>query len=99
MVEGAEVVGGASPNSLAIGNRYAYVSNASNDNISVIDYRHHSIVARIPIRVDGLVERYRGLLPLGLALRKDEKTLYVALLGFSGIAVDGVVRRVSGGII
>jgi len=30
---------GASPNSLAAGNKYAYVTNATNDNISVIDYR------------------------------------------------------------
>ncbi len=39
MIEDAEVVGGASPNSIAVGNKYAYVTNATNDNISVIDYR------------------------------------------------------------
>ena len=38
MIEGAEVVGGVSPNSIVIGNEYAYVSNATNDNISIIDY-------------------------------------------------------------
>ena len=43
MIEDAEVVGGASPNSLAVGTRYAYVSNATNDNISVIDYKNHKI--------------------------------------------------------
>jgi len=87
MVEGAEVVGGSSPNSLAIGSRYAYVSNATNDNISVIDYRNHRITATIPIHVDPAIDRYRGLLPFGLTLSKDEKTLYVALLGFNAIAV------------
>ncbi|MEJ7827394.1 MAG: YncE family protein [Segetibacter sp.] len=43
MVEDAEVVGGASPNSIAVGSKYAYVSNATNDNISVIDYRTHKL--------------------------------------------------------
>jgi DNA-binding beta-propeller fold protein YncE len=87
MVEGAEVVGGASPNSLAIGSRYAYVSNATNDNISVIDYRNHRITATIPIRVDSSIDHFRGLLPFGLTLSRDEKTLFVALLGFNAIAV------------
>ncbi len=75
------------------------MSNASNDNISVIDYRHHSIVAHIPIRVDSLIDRYRGLLPFGLALSKDEKTLYVALLGFNAIAVIDLDRQVTRGLI
>ena len=87
MVEGAEVVGGASPNSLAVGSQYAYVTNATNDNISVIDYRNHRIVNTIPILVSPAIDRYRGLLPFGLTLSKDEKTLYVALLGFNAVAI------------
>ena len=41
MIEEIEVVGGASPNSIAVGKRFAYVTNATNDNISIIDYKHH----------------------------------------------------------
>ncbi|HVM88982.1 MAG TPA: bifunctional YncE family protein/alkaline phosphatase family protein [Puia sp.] len=99
MVEGAEVVGGASPNSIAIGNRYAYVTNATNDNISVIDYREHKIVGEIPIKVNALIDRYRGLLPFGITLSKDEKTLYVALLGFNAIAVIDVDSQKTKGLI
>lgn len=87
MIEDAEVVGGASPNSIAVGSRFAYVSNATNDNISVIDYKNHKITGHIPILVDKRIDRYRGLLPFGLTLSKDEKTLYVALLGFNAVAV------------
>lgn len=87
MIEDAEVVGGASPNSIAAGSRYAYVSNATNDNISVIDYRNNKLKGHIPISVDKRIDRYRGLLPFGLTLSKDEKTLYVALLGFNAVAV------------
>ncbi|MGI8637349.1 MAG: phosphoesterase, partial [Segetibacter sp.] len=82
MVEGAEVVGGASPNSIAVGSKYAFVTNATNDNVSVIDYHLHKIVGHIPIKVNKLIDRYRGLLPFGICLSNDEKTLFVALLGF-----------------
>lgn len=87
MVEDAEVVGGASPNSIAVGSRYAYITNATNDNIAVIDYRSGKIVRHIQIKVDKRIDRYRGLLPFGICLSKDERTLYVALLGFNAVAV------------
>jgi DNA-binding beta-propeller fold protein YncE len=99
MVEGAEVVGGASPNSIAVGSRYAYVTNATNDNISVIDYHQHQIVSTIQIRVDSLIDHYRGLLPFGLTLSKDERTLYVALLGFNAIAVIDAETGATKGLI
>ncbi len=90
MIEEAEVVGGASPNSIAVGSEYAYVSNATNDNISVIDYKNHKISGTIQIHVDRRIDKYRGLLPFGLTLSGDEKTLYVALLGFNAVAVIDV---------
>ncbi|MCW3105609.1 MAG: Phosphoesterase family protein [Segetibacter sp.] len=99
MVEDAEVIGGASPNSIAVGSRYAYVTNATNDNISVIDYRSHKIVDHIPVKVDTLIDHYRGLLPFGIDLSKDEKTLYVALLGFNAIAVIDVETKLTKGLI
>ena len=99
MVEGAEVVGGSSPNSIAVGSKYAYVTNASNDNISVIDYRNHKIVGHIPIKVDSLIDHYRGLLPFGIALSKDEKTIYTALLGFNAVAVIDVDTKTTKGLI
>jgi len=99
MVEEAEVVGGASPNSIAVGENYAYVTNATNDNISVIDYRKHQIIRHIPIKVDPRIDKYRGLLPFGLTLSKDEKTLYVALLGFNVVAVVDAESGVTKGLI
>jgi len=99
MVEGAEVVGGASPNSIAVGKQFAYVTNATNDNISVIDYKNHKLLGEIPIRVDPRINRYRGLLPFGITLSKDEKTLYVALLGFNSVAVIDVDSRTTKGLI
>ena len=99
MVEGAEVVGGASPNSIAVGSKYAYVTNATNDNISIIDYREHKIAGQIDIKADQLIDHYRGLLPFGISLSKDEKTVYVALLGFNAIAVIDVNTKITKGLI
>jgi DNA-binding beta-propeller fold protein YncE len=99
MIEDAEVVGGASPNSIAVGKQFAYVSNATNDNISIIDYNNHKILGHIPILVDSRIDKYRGLLPFGLTLSKDEKTLYVALLGFNAVAVIDVQSKTTKGLI
>ena len=99
MIDGAEVVGGASPNSIAVGSKYAYVTNATNDNISIIDYKNHQLLGEIPITTDKRVDHYRGLLPFGICLSKDEKTLYVALLGFNAVAVIDVPSKTTLGLI
>ncbi len=99
MIEDAEVVGGASPNSIAVGTKYAYITNATNDNIAVIDYALKKIVTHIPIKVHKLIDKYRGLLPFGISLSKDEKTLYVALLGFNAVAVIDIATKQTKGLI
>ncbi|MCW3091691.1 MAG: Phosphoesterase family protein [Ferruginibacter sp.] len=99
MIEDAEVVGGASPNSIAVGKHFAYITNATNDNISIIDYKRHKITGIIQIKVDRRIDKFRGLLPFGIALSKDEKTLYVALLGFNAVAVIDVATKATRGLI
>ena len=99
MIEDAAVVGGASPNSIAVGSKYAYVTNATNDNIAVIDYTSNKIVKHIQLKVDRRIDKQRGLLPFGITLSKDEKTLYVALLGFNAIAVVNVQSGTTKGLI
>lgn len=98
-VEDAEVVGGASPNSIAVGKEFAYVTNATNDNIAIIDYKTQKIVGHIPIQVDKRIDKVRGLLPFGITMSKDEKTLYVALLGFNAVAVIDIPSRTTKGLI
>ena len=99
MIEEAEVVGGASPNSIAVGKEFAYVTNATNDNISIIDYKKHKILGHIQISVDKRIDKFRGLLPFGITLSKDEKTLFVALLGFNSVAVVDVATKTTKGLI
>ena len=99
MIEDAKVVGGASPNSIAVGKEFAYVTNATNDNISIIDYKKHKILGHIQISVDKRIDKFRGLLPFGITLSKDEKTLFVALLGFNSVAVVDVATKTTKGLI
>lgn len=98
-IEEAEIVGGASPNSIAVGKKYAYVSNATNDLISVIDLQKRKVVKEIPLHVDKRIDKYRGLMPFGLTLSADEQTLYVALLGLNAVAVVDVKKHQVKGLI
>lgn len=91
-VEEVEIVGGASPNSVATGQRYAYVSNATNDLISVIDLKKNKIKREIPLKLDPRLDQLRGIMPFGLCLSKDENTLFVACLGLNAVAVVDVKR-------
>ncbi len=92
-VQGLEIVGGASPNSVTAGRRWVFVTNATNDNVSVIDPVKHEIVAHIALTVDPRIDRYRGLIPFGLALSPDEKRLYVACSGLNAVAVVDADRH------
>jgi YVTN family beta-propeller protein len=98
-IEDVEIMGGASPNSVAVGSKFAYVSNATNDLISIIDIQKNKIIGDIKLTVDKRIDKYRGLMPFGLTLSKDEKTLYVALLGFNAVAVVDVQKRKTLGLI
>ncbi len=87
MVEGLEVEGGASPNSIAAGKEKVFVSNATNDNISVLDKKSGKIIGTIPLQLDPRINNYRGMIPFGLVLSHDESRLYIALSGLNAIAV------------
>lgn len=99
MIEDAEVIGGSSPNSIAIHGNIAYVTNATNDNISVIDFKQGKLLGHIAIKVDKQLDKYRGLLPFGITASKDGSKLYVALLGFNAVAVIDTKTRSTIGLI
>jgi len=97
MIEEAEIVGGSSPNSIAVGNQFAYVTNATNDNISVIDIKSKKIKEEIKLTIDKRIDKYRGIIPFGICLTKDEKTLFIACLGLNAVAViDTKSKKVKG---
>ena len=98
-IEGIPAVGGSSPNSLAVTDRYVFVSNGTNDNVSVIDIVHDTIAAEISLKLHHAVKQFRGVIPFGLAISPDQKRLYVAEAGVNAIGViDVSTLKVTGHI-
>src|SRR5262249_33095736 len=90
--EGIKTVGGASPGALVVGTHGIYVSNATNDSISIINPDTGAIETQIELKVPGL-ERFRGILPFTVALAPDESRLYVACAGLNAVAVIDLKNR------
>lgn len=88
-LEDFPAVGGSSPNSIAVTESHVYVSNGSNDSITVIraktGKREHDIDLILHPEAAGL----RGMIPFGVALSPGHETLYVAEAGINAI---GVIR-------
>jgi YVTN family beta-propeller protein len=91
-IEDIPAIGGASPNSIAATNKFAFVSNGTNDNISVIDIQKKKIVKTIKLVLDERLKHFRGVIPYGLTLSADYKRLYVAESGINAIAVIDVTK-------
>ncbi len=66
-----------------------FVANANTDDVAVIDREHFSIEGRIRVGAPAgtLAASLRGASPNGLALSRDETTLYVTLGGANAVAV------------
>jgi YVTN family beta-propeller protein len=80
-------VGGSSPCGVVASRRYIYVSNASQDSITMIDARTGRVKRTVLLEPAASVKGLRGVLPFGLALSPDDKRLYVACAGINAVAV------------
>jgi len=87
MVEDIPAVGGSSPNSIVATDKYVFVSNGTNDNISVISASKDTIVNTINLKPFERLKHFRGIIPFGLALSPDQNRLYVAESGINAVAV------------
>ncbi len=90
MVEGIPAVGGSSPNSIVATKQYVFISNGSNDNITVLDARKKTVIKHIKLCPDERIAKLRGIIPFGLDVSLDGKKLYVAESGLNAIAVIDV---------
>jgi YVTN family beta-propeller protein len=88
-LEAFPAVGGSSPNSVVATDHHVFVSNGSNDSITVIDARTGKRVRDIDLALDARLDHLRGMIPFGLALSPKHDLLYVAEAGINAI---GVVR-------
>ena len=88
-LEDFPAVGGSSPNSLVATAERVYVSNGSNDSITVINAKTGERMHDITLTLDPRVDAWRGMIPFGMALSPDEKYLYVAEAGINAV---GIIR-------
>ena len=88
-LEDFPAVGGSSPNSLVATAKHVYVSNGSNDSITVINARTGRRQRDISLEFCPAARGLRGMIPFGLALSPDQETLYVAEAGVNAV---GVIR-------
>jgi YVTN family beta-propeller protein len=86
-LEDFPAVGGSSPNSIAVTATHLYVSNGSNDSVTVIDLTTGERLPDIDLILHPRAAKLRGMIPFGLALSPDQKTLYVAEAGSNSVAV------------
>lgn len=80
-------VGGSSPSSIVATAQWVYVSNGSNDSLTVIDATTGLRARDIDITLDPALAGWRGQIPFGLALSPDGAHLYVAEAGINAVAV------------
>lgn len=91
--DGIEAVGGSGPNSMVATDQYLYVTNGTNDNISVIDPASDSIVHTIDLQLDPRLGNLKGVLPFGLAISPDQKKLFVAEAGINAVGVIDIATN------
>jgi YVTN family beta-propeller protein len=98
-IDGISAVGGSSPNSMVATDQFVYVSNGSNDNLSVIDAQQNKVVESIELKLDKRLKNLKGIIPFGLAISPDQKRLYVAEAGINAVGViDLETKKVLGHI-
>jgi DNA-binding beta-propeller fold protein YncE len=90
LIEDIPAVGGASPNSIVATDNYVFVSNGTNDCISVLNAQTHKLIRNIKLSPDRRLGNLRGVIPFGLSLSPDRKTLYVAESGINAVAIISV---------
>jgi DNA-binding beta-propeller fold protein YncE len=84
---GDQSIGGSSPGAVVAGKRSVFISNASQDSITVLDARTNRVKKTVVLEPADAVKGLRGVLPFGMALSRDEEKLYVACAGINAVAV------------
>jgi len=84
---GEKSVGGSSPGAVVAGRNRVFVTNSTQDSITIIDAHSNQVEKTILLQPADAVKGLRGVLPFGMALSADEKKLYVACSGVNAVAI------------
>jgi len=95
---GRDSNGGSSPAGVLAIPGQVFVSNSTNDTISVIDPDSLTVQKEVKLRIAGL-ENLRGIMPIGMTMQASAKQLLVAEAGINAVGViDLETLRVKGHI-
>ena len=89
---GLNSLGGSAPAGILAADSRVFVSNSTNDSVSIVDAATLEVTADIPLRIPGL-DRFRGVIPIGLAYSPQRDRLLVAEAGINAVAVIDAGRR------
>jgi len=85
--DGGKAVGGSSPNGLLHTGQTLLVTNANNDTVQYLDSKTLEIRKTVKIAPQSELAGLRGVIPSGMTLSHDEKTLYVCASGLNAVVV------------
>ena len=97
MVDGIPAVGGSSPNSMVATDKFVFVSNATNDNISVISIEKDTVVNTIYLKPDDRVKQFRGVIPFGLGFESGSKKIVCCRIRYQCSCSDRCCQSESDG--
>lgn len=86
---GPNSLGGSAPAGIVAAGTQVFVSNSTNDSVSIVDAETLKVTADIPLRIPGL-EHLRGVMPIGLAYNASRDRLLVAEAGINAVGVIDV---------
>ena len=94
---GPESVGGSSPGGVVAGSHRVYVSNSSQDSITVLNAHTNKVEKTVMLEPGAALRGLRGVIPFGLALSPDESRLFIACAGINAVGVvDAASAKILG---
>lgn len=95
--DSGKAVGGSAPNALLLYEDILFVTNANNDTVQYLDAKTLEVRKTVKLAPEPTLATLRGVIPSGMAITKDGKTLYVCASGLNAVAVievsTGVVQN------
>ncbi len=88
--DSGKAVGGSSPNALLLSNDTLFVTNANNDTVQYLDALTLEVRKTVKLAPEPTLATLRGVIPSGMAVTVDGKTLYVCASGLNAVAAIDV---------
>ncbi len=81
-----KAVGGSAPNALLLSKDTLFVTNANNDTVQYLDAKTLMVLRTVKLAPEPTLATLRGVIPSGMAVSENGKTLYVCASGLNAVA-------------